>query len=124
MRRPCSFIPVNDRDVTPVLVPNVRSRTLEQIVANYMTTGDVSALESGSSDSFDFADSEHIDMDIELPQSMNKIDAILHFRNIRDSLRSPLQASGEDPKSIYNQASENHEVSSEANNQPSNPEGA
>ena len=95
MYRKCFFRPVNERDLTPVLVPSVKSRSLETIVSNYLRTGDTSGLESTSEDSYDFNDESSIDFDVELPQCMNKIDAVLHYRNIRDSLRRPLQAKSE-----------------------------
>lgn len=85
------YIPVSNRDTSSLLVPSVKSRSLEQLISTYMMTGDQSGFASNDADSFDFDDMDHIDLDCELPQSMNKIDAILHFRNIRDNLRSPMQ---------------------------------
>lgn len=85
------YIPVSNRDTSTLLVPSVKSRSLEQLISTYMMTGDQSGFASNDADSFDFDDMDHIDLDCELPQSMNKIDAILHFRNIRDHLRSPMQ---------------------------------
>lgn len=121
MYRKCHFIPVNERDLTPVLVPSVKSRSLETIVSNYLRTGDTSGLESISEDSFDFKDESSIDFDAELPQSMNKIDAVLHYRNIRDSLRRPLQAkSDNDASSVVADATT--EAASDSNS--SSPEGA
>jgi len=98
MNRPSIFRPVDKRDLTPVLVPTTKSRSLESLVSNYMMTGDTSGLDTASDDSFDFQDEDHVDFDADIPQSMNKIDAILHYRNIRDSLRSPLQFKSPDSK--------------------------
>lgn len=94
MYRPSKFVPVSNRDLHSELVPTVQVKTLEQLIASYMNTGNINGLEGINSDSYDFDDSEHIDLDAEIPQNMGKIDAILHYRNIADSRRSPLQAEG------------------------------
>lgn len=121
MNRPSKFIPVSNRDLHSELVPTVQVKTLEQLVASYMASGNINGLEGINSDSYDFEDSEHIDMDSEIPQNMGKIDAILHYRNIADSRRSPLQAKGvESPENALN-----HDVSAPAPSaDTNNPEGA
>lgn len=91
MRRPSPFFPVSNRDLTPVLVPTVQYKSLEQLVAQYMTTGDDSGFSSKDPDSYDFADYKDVDMDKELIQSMGKIEAVLHYRNIADARRGKLE---------------------------------
>lgn len=104
MFRPSKFIPVSNRDLHSELVPTVQVKSLEQLIASYMASGNINGLEGVNSDSYDFEDAEHIDMDSEIPQNMGKIDAILHYRNIADSRRSPLQAKGvETPENAVKQ---------------------
>ena len=74
MYRKCFFRPVNERDLTPVLVPSVKSRSLETIVSNYLRTGDTSGLESTSEDSYDFNDESSIDLIHTLREFNIKID--------------------------------------------------
>lgn len=88
MRKPRFF----KRDSTSVLLPQVRMLTLESLVSRYLISGDLSGFESSGVESYDFEDAEHVDLDVPLPQNMSKIDAVLHFRNIADSMRAPLQA--------------------------------
>lgn len=112
MRKPRFF----KRDSTSVLLPQVRTLTLESLVSRYLVSGDLSGFEFSGVESFDFEDADHVDLDVPLPQNMSKIDAVLHFRNIADSMRAPLQAAP--PKSVESELVAASAVESPAVSEP------